>query len=407
MYESRWPRWTGRRLREAVLDNVWLLPALGALAGLLLALVVGTGGGEERDPWTVTVDRSRDTLFASLGLVFTALSIVLALASVAAQNVVGRFGSRMLRIYARRSADRWVIAVFAMAAMFILTEQFQTRRLDPDDPAPVAALVLSVLLLVATGGTVIWYIASLIRWFRTDRAVAGVVRATREVARGIERKRRGTVPTPLPRRPADALDLPAPRSGHLAEVDAAAILRACQRVDALAVIEAPIGTAVGAGEPLGWVVSRDPDARLAPAKPVAETIDVSGTRELAQSLEYYLVALVDIAIIALSPAVNDPNSAVEVLEEMGFLFHELAELPLGPYAAPDADSWPGVVVAARTFGQLVELASEQIVLYGLDDPKVRTALGRFAASLQGLELGDADRRIVDALAEQVARGAED
>jgi uncharacterized membrane protein len=129
-----WARWLRRRFREAVRDNQWLMPAIGAITGFLLAHIVGTGTGTEDDPWTVTVDRSRDTLIAALGLVFTALSIVLALASVAAQNVVGRFGSRVLRIYARRSPDRYVIAVFAMAAIFILTEQFQLRRLDPTDP---------------------------------------------------------------------------------------------------------------------------------------------------------------------------------------------------------------------------------------------------------------------------------
>ena len=167
-------RWLVRRFREASRDNQWLIPALGAVSGVALAMLIGTGGGSEDDPWTITVDRSRDTLASALALVFTSLSIVLALASVAAQNVVGRFGSRVMRIYARRSPDRWVIGAFALAAMFIVVEQFQLRRLDPDAPAPIAGLVVSVLLLLFSGSLVIAYIASVVRWFRVDRAVAGV-----------------------------------------------------------------------------------------------------------------------------------------------------------------------------------------------------------------------------------------
>ena len=125
-------RWLERRFREASRDNQWLIPVIGATSGVILALLIGTGGGPEDDPWTVSVDRSRDTLSGALALVFTSLSIVLALASVAAQNVVGRFGSRVMRIYARRSPDRWVIGAFVLAAMFIIVEQFQLRRLDPD-----------------------------------------------------------------------------------------------------------------------------------------------------------------------------------------------------------------------------------------------------------------------------------
>ena len=405
MNDLRGLRWFYRRLREAVRDNVWLLPMMGALTGLALALAVGTGGGPEDNPWTVTVEDSRDTLFGSLGLVFTALSIVLALASVAAQNVVGRFGSRALRIYARRSADRWVIAIFAMAAMFIMAEQFQLRRLDSDDPAPIAGLVVSVLLLVATGATVIWYIASLIRWFRTDRAVAGIITAVRETARTIARARRRTVPATVPERPHGAVDLLAPRSGHLAEIDFEQILPAAGRVDAMAVIEGPVGAPIVAGDPIGWVVSRNPQADLHPEHTIVHTIDVSGTRELGRSLEYGIVALVDIAIIALSPAINDPNSAVEVIEEMSFLFHDLAELPLGPFAVPDEESWPRVVVRSRTFGEYVDLATEQIMQYGIDDPNVRFAMRRFARSLERLDLDEDDRAHVDALTAKLAADA--
>lgn len=396
--EHHWLRWLWRRTRVAVRDSLWVAPVLGALVGLLGAMLVGTGGGPEDNPWTVTVDRSRDTLFGILGLVFTSLSIVLALASVAAQNVVGRFGSRVLRIYGRRSADRWVIAAFSMSAMFIGTEQFQLRRLDPDAPAPIAGLVISIVLLALTAGTVIWYIASLNRWFRADRTTAIVVRTARETARRIEHVRRRTEPASVPDRPAGAIDLPTSRSGHLAEIDADAILDACRGVDAMAYIEGPIGRPVAAGDPVGWAVTRDPTVVLNPENVVPDMVDLSGTREVARSLEYSLTALVDIAIIALSPAVNDPNTAVEVIEEMEFLFRDLASVPLGPYAVPDNTSWPRVVVGARSYGELLDFTTRQIVLYGTGDPNVELALHRFARSLERPELDESDRAHVDAFA---------
>ena len=151
MIDGRWFRWVRRRFGEAIRDNAWLLPAIGALTGFVLAQIVSTEAGDDPDGWTVTVDRSRDSLLAGLGLVFTAFSIVLALASVAAQNVVGRFGSRTLHIYIREGADRWVIGSFALASAFILTEQFQLRKLDPHDPAPVAGLTISIVLLIVNG----------------------------------------------------------------------------------------------------------------------------------------------------------------------------------------------------------------------------------------------------------------
>lgn len=396
--DREWWRWIRRRMREAARESQWLLPALGALVGLSLALVVGTGGGAETRNWTITVDRSRDSLIAALTLVFTSLSIVLALASVSAQNVVSRFGSRTLRIYTRRSTSRWVLCIFGLAAVFILVEQFQLRRLDPDAPAPVAGLSISIALLVISATTLIWYVASVVRWFRVDQAVASIGDVVAETRRRVQRSRAGTVRSELPERPAVSTDLLAGRSGHLAEIDTDMILEVCGTMEVLVAITLPVGSAVVRGEPIGWLAPRDPRDRRPPEARIADRIDVSGTRELSVSLEYGLFALVDIAIIALSPAVNDPNSAVEVIEELGFLFPRIAEVPLGSFAVPDDTSWPRVVVNSRSFGQLVELATTQIVLYGLTDPNVVRALRRLAASFDLLELDADDRCYVEAFA---------
>lgn len=395
MDNRRPTRWFGRGIRSSVADNEWLLPAVGALAGLVCALVVGTGSGGTA-PWAITVDRARDTLIAALGLVFTSLSIVLALASVAAQNVVGRLGSRTLRIYLRRSKDRWVTGAFAFTATFIISEQFQLRKLDADAPAPQTALVIAVVMLVLTGWLVIWYIASMIRWFRVDQAVASVVDSERRAIRSATRHRRGTVATPLlPARPDEASDVIAPRSGYLAEIDHHSILEAARKLDAMVTITERLRSPITKSGTVGWVVAQD-GAPL--DRHVAHLIDVSQTRKVDDSIEYGLYALVDIAIMALSPAVNDPNSAVEAIEAMSFLLPEVWTVPLGPYAVPDAEAWPRVVVAARTFGQLVELATTQIVLYGITDPNVAQALRRLADSLNLLDLDDADQRYVDEFA---------
>jgi uncharacterized membrane protein len=377
-------------------DNQWLFPAVGGVLGLAFAQVVGTGSENESSQWTIPVDRGRDWLIATLGLTFTALSIVLALASVAAQGVVGRFGSRTLRIYVRRSVQRWIVGFFAFTASFILAEQFQLRKLDSENPVPEAPLIMSVLLLVAMGSLVIWYISALVRWLRVDQAVGSVIASERRALRAARRSRRGTsMVTVMPERPEGATDVVAPRSGYLADFDLDAMLQAATKVDAMVAMTRPLRAAVVENETIGWMSSR---TGAQPERPVAESVDVSRTREIGESIEYGLFALVDIAIIALSPAVNDPNSAVEVIEEMSFLFAEIAKVPLGPYVVPDADSWPCVVVKARTFGELVELATTQIVLYGLSDPEVVKALRRFAASLDLIVPCDADQRYVDEFA---------
>lgn len=77
------------------------------------------------------------------------------------------------------------------------------------------------------------------------------------------------------------------------------------------------------------------------------------------------------------------------LEEMSVLFADLDPNELGPYALGDDDGHR-VVVEARTFGRLLDLATTQIVLYGISDPLVRRALHHLADSLLLLDLEQDD-----------------
>jgi uncharacterized membrane protein len=258
--------------------------------------------------------------------------------------------------------------------------------------------VLAVILLIGTGCMMIAYIAAVVRWFRVDRAVIALRHSALEASRAATRDARsGCSRTSIPPRPDGALDLNAPRSGHLADVDIELLFEQCRRLDAEAVITEPIGAAVVKGHPLGWLRGRasdiEPDADL----DLAEVIAVSGTREVGESVEYGLIGMVDVAIIALSPAVNNPNTAVEVIEEMEFLFARLHPRDLGPYSMGEAEG-SRAVATARSFGDLVELGTTQIVQYGISDPIVRRALRRLARSLRLLDLDDDDRAQVEQFA---------
>jgi uncharacterized membrane protein len=111
--------------------------------------------------------------------------------------------------------------------------------------------------------------------------------------------------------------------------------------------------------------------------------------------------MVDMAIKALSPGINDPNTAVRVIEEMTFRFPRLAQVRLGPVGRTDAEGVQRVAVRAPAFGDLAEMATAQIVLYSGGDPAVIRALGHFVRVLEGLDLSEGDREAVDTFAARV------
>ena len=120
--------------------------------------------------------------------------------------------------------------------------------------------------------------------------------------------------------------------------------------------------------------------------------------------------LVDIAIRALSPAVNDPTTAVQSLDRIEALLRELAARTPGPSVVVDADGVPRARVPAPTWRAYVELGLMEIRRYGASSPQIVRRLHALYDHLGEVadesERGriDLERRLLD---EEVARAFPD
>jgi len=329
----------GHRARRAIHNNTWLVPVAAAVLGVILALLVRSVE-DVSDPgaWGVTVDRARDTMLASLAIVFTGLSIVLALAASIYQNAASRFSMRWLVINQYRFGGRMVVGVFAMTAAYTITVQWSLRYLAPDDPAPQGAMTVAVILVVLSGATIIWYITTALWSLRLDRILRSVSQFLRRTLRRIEAAHRNEVPAPLSmlEAPEGAQPIWAFRSGYVADVDLGGLLGIAERSGDTIGVTVRTGDLVIKGQQIGWAA---PGAASSHAE-VGHALDIVCARDPARDVAYSLQILVDAAVMALSPAINDPETAVEVVNELTVMLVQLDELDPGPRAKSTAQGDP-------------------------------------------------------------------
>jgi uncharacterized membrane protein len=114
-------------------------------------------------------------------------------------------------------------------------------------------------------------------------------------------------------------------------------------------------------------------------------------RTLEQDPAFALRILVDIAIKALSPAINDPTTAVQVLDYIETYLHRICAANLrDQYIVTDSQGAPRVIVPGRSWEDHVELAVTEIRDYGARSIQV---CRRLRALLEGvLAVAAADRR---------------
>ena len=107
---------------------------------------------------------------------------------------------------------------------------------------------------------------------------------------------------------------------------------------------------------------------------IAGAYGLTYERTASQDIGFGLRQLVDIAVRALSPGVNDPTSAVHAISHLSALLCDLTKMPPQPRAVADEEGVVRLLQRTHEFGSLLEVAVQQVRRYGVGDPGVTERL---------------------------------
>ena len=118
-----------------------------------------------------------------------------------------------------------------------------------------------------------------------------------------------------------------------------------------------------------WRVDSDGDTARPDGPPIDDRavlrlIAVGIERTMSQDAMFGFRQLVDIAEKALSPAVNDPTTAVQSLQRLHDLLRRIAVRPQPTGVSTDADGTPRLIVPVPRWESFVRLACTEIRQYG-------------------------------------------
>jgi uncharacterized membrane protein len=156
------------------------------------------------------------------------------------------------------------------------------------------------------------------------------------------------------------------RAGVLREVNVARLVRAARRQGVVLRLIPRIGDFVVPGTPVLAVHG----GAAPPRRMLRYTISVGVERTSQQDLAFGLRQLSDIALRALSPAVNDPTTAVQCLDRIVQLLAAMVHLPLGAVQHRDGAGAVRLVQNGPEWTDLVDLAFEEIRWCATRSPQV-------------------------------------
>jgi uncharacterized membrane protein len=323
------------RLRQALIalgDTFWVLPGGMVLGGILLgvALVAVDRSGVVPQwlidsPWLYNGGGTgaRTLLGAvvssTIGVAGTVFSITIAALSLAA----GQMGPRLLRNFTRDRGNQFTLGAFLGTFSYALMVLRSVRTRSEGEFVPHLSLSIGVFLALVCVATLVFFVGHMAGRINVDTVIDLV---SDDVKRTITRLM-SDKPQPAP--PSDeywraATPINDPRRGYLQHLDEAGLAGwAAAHGTALRLLARP-GDYVFPGAPIALMtppVDGAPDA-------IRSTTAVGSERVSAGDLEFAVRQLVEVGVRALSPGINDPHTAMSVLDRLGAALCDAASLHL-------------------------------------------------------------------------------
>lgn len=359
--------------------SFWLWPAamvaaaIGLAAGLveLDARIGPLDAAATSAHWSVltpgSADGARGLLQTIAGAMITVAGVVFSITLVALSLAASQYTPRVLRNFMRDRVNQTVLGAFVgiYAYCLVVLRTIRGGTEGGDDFVPGVAVLAGMGLGLAGMAVLIYFIHHIARSIQAGQILSAVTADTLRAADTLYPKDLqddDDAPLADDDRPGRWQAVPAPRSGYVQVVDTDALLDLARAHDLELRVRAASGRFVVAGRPLLAWARRSPEAVEAgnvPGDDLAAAFAIGEQRTVEQDLRFGLRQIVDLALKALSPGINDTTTAVMCVHRLREILWQLADRPL-PADRCDADGCRRVVGCGPDFAALLAVACDQI-----------------------------------------------
>ena len=342
------------------------------------------------------------SMMTVVAIVFAILLMTLTLTSM-------QFSPRIIVSFVRDRVTQHTLGIF-LGTFSYCVAALPAARSVPQPFAPVLTVLGAMLLALACVAWLLFFIHHISQAISVNHIVEKIASETETIIDETmpEPRRRGRMPEAAGPEPTEReAPVSSEVSGYVRFIDISRLVFLARSYGVSIRIVRRVGHFVPAGVPLLTVSKGD---RLTPARSaeLRGAFDLGPTRTLQQDIEFGILQIVDIALRAISPAVNDPSTAISCVDQLSRILIRFAsrEEPASRLYDPPgvlrvSMLWPG-------FDRLVDAAFDQIRLYSRTDLAVSLrmlrALGDIASTIPdpAIQKGLADRgqRIVAGCAEK-------
>jgi uncharacterized membrane protein len=416
------PRLPGWRA-EALRTTLWLVPSILLVVAVLLFVVtietdlilyhhhVNLPGWVRTD----SGDAGRQVLIAIAAAVITVVGVVFSVTILALTLASQQFGPRMMRNFVRDFGNQMTLGVWVATFVYSVLVLVSIPGDRKGAFVPYVSITVSEGLLLVDIMILIYFIHHIAKTIQLPEVIAGIaadlLRAVQTEFPVVSSVRSSGQRSSLAGAEAMALldeagvTIPATSSGYLQFVSYRQLVGIAERSNAIIRLEFRPGHFLVSGLPLATVWP--PDAAVGVQRAVARAHLTGPHRTLVQDPLFAIDQLVEIAIRALSPAVNDTFTALTCIDWLSSGLCLISERVMDEGTYLDRSGKVRLVGADPNYARLTNRAFDKIRQAARGMPAVVLRLLTAIEHVMEYTVEPGQRRVLLRQAEMILRGAEE
>ena len=405
---------------ERIRTSFWFVPSLFAFGALALAYLMLALDREWESSLLESFPKlAKISAAGTRELVSTAATATLTLAGITFSGVLvamtlasNQFGPRLLRTFIRARSTQVTLGLLLSTFVYCLLVLRGIRSQDEAEFVPHLAALAGFVGTLLSLGMFIYFIHHISTSLQADHVAATVFR---ELCEAVDRFfPEGRETDESERKAADDSDewkdledetpLGAPRDGYLLAIDMETLVETCAAHDLRCRLLKRPGHFLVKDTPMVAIPgedSCDEEARSA----LRNCFLIGSLRTPEQDFEFEILQLVEVALRALSPGINDPFTAITCIDFLGAANSTIARRKLPQQIFHDEDGKPRVQAHPISFESTLDASFHQLRQTASDRPDIVIRLLEALANIHQSCLADAQRKAVQKHARLIADDA--
>ena len=409
---------------ENIKTSFWFIPCLMIFFAIILSIItvfldrnlnikfvdyfglVYSGG----------IEGSRIILSTIAGSMITVAGVVFSITIAALALASSQFGPRLLRNFMNDKGNQIVLGIFIATFIYCLLTLRAFYRVDIQDFTPIISTTFSIMLAIVNVIIITYFIHHISVTINADSVIYSVYQ---ELTSNIEKLYFNSSSDKLQEK-FDSLEIfnesiedktytveiNSLKEGYLQAIDWNNLIRLSKENNYLLNIKYRIGEFIVLGDIVYTIKASSKDINENTKLSIFNCFIIGSQRTPLEDIEFSINQLVEVALRALSPGINDPFTAITCIDYLGSAICRIINKEPPSTYIYDEDGALRIVAKRETFEGIVNASFDQIRQYGKDSISVTIRLLEVLGKIANLVEKDIQRDVVLKHANKILHSSE-